>query len=136
MAQVKSGLGGWLAVLCAVLLVWQPLSFGLVASSQLDAITVSGLPAVLVLIGRLLAVALGIAAGLALVGRRSAAVALAKTSLAVSAAMDVFVYSTSYFPSNRAPGEDIVWITASIAWYGAWLAYLQFSRRIRATYDS
>jgi hypothetical protein len=134
MAQVKSGIGGWLLVLCGVLLVWQPLSFGLVASQQLDAVTIAGLPAVLVLVGRLLVVGLGIAAGLALSGRRAAAVPLARTSLAASAAMDVFVYSTPYFPSNRAPGEAVVWIAVSLAWYGAWLAYLQFSRRVRATY--
>jgi len=136
MAQVKSGIGGWLLVLCGVLLVWQPLSFGLLASAQLDAVTVSGLPAVLVLISRLLVVAVGIAAGLALASRRPAAIALTKASLAASAAMDAFVNTTSYFPSNRAPGEGLVWAVASIVWYGGWFVYVMRSKRIAKTFGT
>ncbi len=134
MSQVKSGIGGWLLILCGVLLVWQPLSFGLLASAELDAVVVSGFPAVLVLVVRLLLVALGIAAGLALLSRRPAALSLAIASLTASAAMDVFVYMTSYFPSNRAPGEGTLWATAAVVWYGGWLLYLARSGRIRATF--
>jgi hypothetical protein len=136
MADVKSGIGGWLRVLCLVLLWWQPLSFALVAAGQLDAVGLSGVPAVLVLVGRLLFVGLGIAAGLALLSRRPAAVALAKASLAASAGMDTFVYTTSYFPSNRAPGEGPIWAAASILWYGGWFVYLVRSRRVRETFQT
>ena len=136
MAHVKSGIGGWLLVLCLVLLAWQPLSFALVASTQLDAVALSGVPAVLVLVGRMLVVGVGIAAGLALLSRRPAAVLLAKTSLAASAAMDTFVYTTSYFPSNRAPGEAPLWVAASVLWYGGWFLYLARSRRVRETFQT
>ncbi len=60
--------------------------------------------------------------------------ALAKSALFLSAAMDLFVYSTPYFPSNRAPGETGVFIAASLAWYTGWLVYLFVSRRVRRTF--
>ncbi|HTK30029.1 MAG TPA: hypothetical protein VL309_10775 [Vicinamibacterales bacterium] len=134
MTQVKSGVGGWLAVLCGVLLVWQPLSFGLLASAELDSVMRRGLPAAAVLAARLIVTALGVAAGLALLSRRPAAVALARLSLVCSAAADLFVYTTPYFPNNRAPGETPLFVGASLAWYGLWLAYLARSRRVRLTY--
>src|ERR1700681_1236228 len=81
---------GVLLLFCLLLLVWQPVSLGLVASSALGALTIRGFPLALVLTMRVLAAALGIAAGLALMGRRAGAVTLAKVSLAASAATDVF----------------------------------------------
>jgi hypothetical protein len=134
MTEVKSEVRGWLLVLSVVLLVWQPLSFGLVASSELDAVRVRGLAAELVLAARLLVTAFGVAAGLALVSRRPAALPLTRTSLVLSAAMDVLVYTTPYYPSNRAPGETSIFVTVSLVWYGGWLAYLYRSKRVRDTY--
>src|ERR687885_774595 len=46
------GVGGWLLILCALLLIWQPLSLGLLASSVLDSLAVRGLPLALVLAAR------------------------------------------------------------------------------------
>ena len=123
-----------LLVLCVLLLVWQPLTLGLTASSVLDALPVRGLPLAIVLIVRIVAAALGIAAGLALIGRRPGAVALAKVSLVVSAATDLFVYLTPYFPSNRAPGDTTVVVVASLAYYAIWLTYLYRSKRVRETF--
>jgi Protein of unknown function (DUF2569) len=130
-----AGIGGWLLVLCAVLLVWQPLSLGLVASGVLDSLAVRGLPLALVLIARVLVTAFGIAAGLALVARRAAAVSLARASLVVSAAMDVFVYVTPYFPNNRPPGDTTIALILSIATAAIWLAYLSRSARVRNTFE-
>jgi len=128
------GIGGWLLVLCALLLVWQPLSLGLIASSVLDSLIVRGLPVALVLLARLVVAGFGIAAGLALAARRESAVALAKASLVLSAAMDVFVYVTPYFPNNRPPGDTTIAIILSIATAAIWLAYLSRSRRVRNTF--
>lgn len=130
----SSGIGGWLLVLCLLLLVWQPLSLGLVASGALDALIVRGLPVALVLMTRVLVAAFGIAAGLALLSRRPAAVTMAKASLAASAATDVFVYATPYFPSNRMPVETSIYIAASLAFYGVWMAYLFLSTRVANTF--
>jgi hypothetical protein len=134
MKAVKSGIGGWLLVLCLLLLIWQPISLGLVASSMLDALASGGLPAVLILLTRLIVTGFGIAAGLALLGRRPGAVTLAKVSLALSAATDVFVYTTPFFPSNRAPGETPMYIAVALTYSIVWIVYLFRSKRVRETY--
>jgi len=135
MKTVKSGVGGWLLLLAALLIVWQPLSLGLVASSALEALPLRGLPLALVLLLRVVVTAVGIAAGLALAGRRPGAVELAKVSLALSAATDVFVYTTPYFPNNRFPGETPYYVAASLIYYGAWMAYLYRSKRVSTTFS-
>jgi len=130
----RRGVRGWLLVLCLLLLVWQPVSLGLVASSVVDAVAVRGVSLALVLLLRLAVTALGIAAGLALAGERPYAVAMAKWSLAASAAVDVFVYLTPYFPNNRMPGDTPFYVAGSLAYSGGWLMYLVRSRRVRNTF--
>ena len=130
----RSGVGGWLLVLCALLLVWHPLNFGLAASSALVALPLRGLPLALILAGRLLVTALGIAAGLALLSRRPAAVRLAAAALIASAAADLFVYTTPYMPSNRLPGDTVWFVAGSLLYHAAWLLYLVRSTRVRNTY--
>jgi hypothetical protein len=125
---------GWLGLLCRVLIVWQPLSLGLVASSALGSLSVRGWPLALVLIGRLAVAALGVAAGLALWRRRPGALALARASLILSAAADIFIYSTPYFPNNRPPGDTTLILIGSLLWYGAWLMYLWRSKRVRIAF--
>lgn len=135
-ARGPAGVGGWLLILCLLLLVWQPVSLGLTASSALDVLVVRGLPVALVLAMRLLAAAFGIAAGVALAGGRPRAVGLAKLSLALSAAVDVFVYTTPYFPSNRLPGTTPAFVAGSLAYSGAWIWYLSRSTRVRNTFSA
>lgn len=127
-------MGGWLLLLCILLLAWQPLSLGLVASSAVDAIALRGLPLALVLLTRVLVAGFGIAAGLALLSRRPAAVAMAKLSLLLSAATDLFVYTTPYWPNNRLPGDTPIYIAGSLLYCGLWLAYLSRSERVKRTY--
>ena len=127
------GVGGWLLVLCVLLLGWQPLDVAVAASGALDALQIRGLPLVLILLMRLVVAAVGIAAGLALVKRRPAAVALAKAALVMTAASDLVVYTTPYFPSNRFPGTTPLYIAASLAYAAIWLAYLSRSKRVRET---
>jgi hypothetical protein len=127
--------GGWLLVLCVLLVVWQPISLGLVASAVLDRLAIRGLPLALVLMARVVVAAFGIAAGLALLARRPAAVTMAKASLIASAATDTFVYTTRYFPNNRVPGDTSIVVAASLAYYAIWLAYLFRSRRVRNTFS-
>ncbi len=134
MKPVKSGVGGWLLLLCALLLVGQPLSLGLSASAAVDAIALRGLPLALVLMTRVLVAAFGIAAGLALAGRRPGAVPIAKWSLLLSAATDTFVYVTPYWPNNRPPGDTPFYVGASLVYYALWLGYLFRSDRVKRTY--
>ncbi len=123
---------GWLGLLSRILIVWQPLSLGLVASSALNSLSVRGWPLALVLLGRLVVAGVGVAAGLALWHKRPGAVTLARVALVLSAATDVFVYSTPYFPNNRPPGDSELILAASLLWYGIWLMYLWRSKRVRS----
>ncbi len=134
--MAPAGVRGWLAVLVALLLVWQPISLGLVASSVVDAVAVRGVSLAGVLLMRLLATAFGIAAGIALLGERPYAVGMAKASLLVSAAVDLFVYATPYFPNNRFPGDTPFYVAGSLAYSAAWLMYLVRSRRVRNTFGA
>lgn len=129
-------LGGWLGLLCRILLLWQPLSLALIGSSALNSLSVRGLPLALVLLGRLIVAAFGVGAGLALLRRRPGAVTMTKASLIGSAAADVFVYTTPYFPNNRPPGDTTIILAASLAWYAAWLAYLVRSKRVREVFGT
>jgi hypothetical protein len=129
-----AGVGGWLLLLCRLLIVFQPLSLAVTAAGALQALSLRGMPVAMILILRLIVTGLGIAAGLALQNRRPGAVDLAKLSLVASAATDVFVYTTPYFPNNRPPGDTAIYILASLAYYAAWLTYLFRSGRVRTTY--
>jgi hypothetical protein len=128
------GIGGWLLTLCVLLVAWQPLSLAFVASRMLDALPVRGPVLAIVLVARVLVASVGIAAGLALLGRRPGALRLARTSLVLSAATDTFIYTTPYFPSNRVPGDSAFFVAGSLAYSAMWLAYLFRSRRVRNTY--
>jgi hypothetical protein len=74
----------------------------------------------------------GRARGVALA--RHAAGALAIAALALSAGADLFVYTTSYMPSNRMPGDTVWYVVGSLLYHGAWLLYLVRSTRVRNTY--
>jgi hypothetical protein len=135
-ASGPAGVGGWLLVFCLLLLVWQPLSLGLVASNVVEALPVRGVALAAVLVIRLLVAALGVAAGLALLGKRTAAPSMALASLVASAAADILVYSTPYFPNNLPHGDTELILAASLAYDCAWFAYLVRSERVKNTYFS
>ena len=128
------GVGGWLLLLCRLLVVFHPLSLAITASSAMSALPARGTAVALVLLLRLAVVGFGMAAGRALQTVQPGAVTLGTAALVASAATDVFVYTTPYFPNNRMPGDTIYYVAASLAYHGAWLAYLWRSRRVRATY--
>jgi len=54
--------GGWLLLLCRLLIVFHPLSLAVTASGALNALSVRGAPVAIVLVVRLLVVGLGVAA--------------------------------------------------------------------------
>jgi len=127
-------LPGFLRVLCLLLIVWQPISFGLVASGLLNRLAIRGWPFAFTLLLRVFVTAFGIAAGLALLRRHPSAVSLAKAALVASAACDLFIYTTPFFPNNRLPGDTTIVIAVSLAYHAIWLAYLFNSKRVRDTY--
>ncbi len=131
---MAEGVGGWLLLLCRLLVVFHPLSLAVTASGALGALSVRGTAVASILILRLVVVGFGMAAGRALQHVQPGAVTLAKAALLASAATDVFVYTTPYFPNNRAPGDTPLYVAATLAYHGAWLLYLARSERVRATY--
>jgi hypothetical protein len=133
-AREPSGIGGWLLVLCLLLLVWRPVSSAFVGSQALSALSVRGPSLAVALIVLTLVTAFGVAAGIALLARRGPAVGMAVAALMLSAALDLVIYTTSYFPSNRMPGDEVFYVAASLIYHGAWLAYLFASRRVRNTF--
>ena len=126
--------GGWLLVLCRLLIVLHPLSLAVTASNVMNALFLRGAPVAVVLLMRLAVVAFGVAAGRMLQNVRPGAVELARVALLASAALDVFVYTTPFFPSNRRPGDTTFYVIASLAYHGTWIAYLARSKRVRATF--
>ena len=126
---------GWLLILCVLLLAWQPLSQGLTMSELVDSLSLRGPGLAVILLARLLAAGLGIAAGLSLWQVKPGAVTIAKASLVYSALVDVIVYVTPYSPSNRPPRDATIILVASLAYYGLWLAYLLRSRRVQETFE-
>jgi hypothetical protein len=133
-AREPRRIGGWLLVLSLLLLVWGPVSSALVASNALPALPVRGPSLAVALVALTLVTSFSVAAGIALLARRGPAVAMAKTAWILSAALDVVIYTTSYFPSNRMPGDATFYVGASLIYHGAWLAYMLVSRRVRNTY--
>ena len=126
---------GWLLVLCVLLLVWQPFSLALTTANMLDGLSLRGSGLAFVLIARLLAAGLGIAAGLALFQRKPGALSISNASHVFSAEVDVFVYATPYYPNNRPPGDALLLLIVSLTYYCMRLAYLARSKRVRATFQ-
>jgi hypothetical protein len=126
---------GWLFVLCALLLVWQPLNLGMTMAGLVDELSRRGPGLAVILLARLLAAGLGIAAGLSLFQLKPGAVTIAKASLTFSAIVDLIVYATPYSPSNRPPGDATIILVASLVYYGLWFVYLSRSKRVKATYN-
>jgi hypothetical protein len=124
---------GWLLVLCVLLLVWQPFSLALTTAGTLDDLSLRGSGLAMILVARLFAAGLGIAAGLSLFQRTPGALSIARASLVFSAAVDVLVYATPYYPNNRPPGDATLILIASLAYYAIWLTYLARSKRVRST---
>jgi hypothetical protein len=122
-------------VLAVLLLIWQPLSLATTMSGLVDELSTRGAGLGVVLLVKLLAAGLGIAAGLALFQVKPGAVSLAKASLILSAAVDVLVYVTPWSPRNRPPGDAMIILIASLLYYAAWYVYLARSKRVRATYS-
>ena len=130
-----SNVGGWLWLLCLMLIVWGPLQLALTIPIAFAALPVRG-PILGILIAvRVALTAFGVAAGMTLYSRKPNAVSLARVSLVATAAFDLFRYHSTYYPSNRMPGDEWIETALSLAYAAAWLTYLSRSRRVRATLD-
>ena len=128
-------MGGWLLLLCLLLLVGQPVNLAISAARALGSLPMRGLPLALVVIAQLMVAGIGVGAGLALLGRRRGAATFATWSLLLSAVMDLFAYTTPFLPNNRLPGTTPLFALASLTYYAIWIAYLSRSKRVRNTFS-
>jgi hypothetical protein len=131
---MRMPVNGWLLVLCMLLLVWAPFDTAFSAARALEALPLRGPGLAVILMAQLIAVAVGIAAGLALLGRRPGAVAMANVALVTAAAVDVITYATPYYPNNRPPGDSTLILLGSLAYYAIWMLYLWRSKRVHDTF--
>jgi hypothetical protein len=113
-----------LTLLSVLLIVWEPISFALYASSVVARLPQRGAFAILWLAARILVVGIGIAAGLALWNERPGALVLARVAVGLSAAAVVIGWATAALPENRQPGLALPITLALIAYNVAWLVYL------------
>ena len=119
-------------VLAVLLLVLQPVNLAFVMSGLMEELAVRGAGLGIILLARLLAAGLGIAAGLAIFQRKPGAATLAKASLVFSALVDIAAYATPYVPNNRPPGDATVILIASLIYYSAWFIYLTRSTALES----
>jgi hypothetical protein len=124
-----------LLLLVLLLLFGHPAHAAVTAASALGALSVRGLPAIVLLIARLLVTGIGVAAGIALAGRRTGAPVLAQAALWMSAVISIVTYLTPYFPNNRLPGETPFYVAGSLAYHAAWILYLRYSRLVRQLFS-
>lgn len=129
------GAGGFLLVLCVLLIVWDPIQLALTASAALPSLDIRGPMLGLVIVARVLVAAFGLAAGLALLTGRRAALIMVRLSIVITAAMQTFVYLTPFFPNNRAPGVEWIGAALSVLYAVGWLLYLARSDRVRNTFE-
>jgi hypothetical protein len=110
-------------VLAVVLVLWEPLTLALAASTLLRRITEHGVPAYAVLVLKVVVAGVGIAAGMALWQERPGAMVLARWALALSLATTLFSRLTHFWPATLPPGVAEPALIASVAWTGGWLIW-------------
>ena len=86
--------------------LYQPIIVGLLTSRTVDSLAIRGREVLLLLLVRVLVTAFGVAAGLALRRRHARAVGLAKVSLLLSGATELFIVLTPSFSKQPRARRD------------------------------
>lgn len=122
---------GWLLLLCAILIVWQPLSFAVEAASTLATLGMRGAPAVIEIAAHGIVAAISFAAGWALWQASPAGPRLAVAALVACAAAGVQSLYWSVLPSNVFPGDRLPLASLIVLHSCGWIVYLRRSKRVR-----
>jgi hypothetical protein len=117
----------WLPVLARLMTLYQPIIVGILTSRTVDSLGIREREVLVLLLVRVLVTAFGVAAGLALRRHHARAIGLAKVSLLLSGATELFIVLTPSFPNSRGPGETPIWVAGILIYFGGWLAYLMRS---------
>jgi hypothetical protein len=126
----------WIILLCAVLLVWQPLSFAVEASTALPTLGMRGLPGALELGAHAIVAALSVAAGWAMWQSSPAGPGLARVAVLAAAAGGVQTLYWSVLPSEVFPSDRLPLTIAVLMHAAVWLVYLNRSKRVRQIEDA
>jgi hypothetical protein len=130
-ADRESRARGWLLLLCRILIIYEPALLAVTLAPILGSLPMRGWLVTSVIVARLLVAGLSVAAGLALWHMRPHGATLTRVALIASAGTGLILLNTRLLPSNRMPGDDLLYSVALAAHHGAWLAYLQRSRQVR-----
>jgi hypothetical protein len=125
---------GPLLILCAYLVLWQPLNFGAEVTATLSTLTMRGPAAVIELSVHALVSALSLAGGWALWMGNPSAPALAAVAVTACGATSVQSLYWTSLPDNIMPGDRLPLAVAAVAHAAGWLTYLRRSRRVRALF--
>ncbi|MEO7276181.1 MAG: hypothetical protein ABI211_29700 [Vicinamibacterales bacterium] len=125
----------WLLLLCVVLMVWQPLSFAVEASSSLGTLGMRGAAGAVELVVHGAVAALAVAAGWALWQSSPGGPKLARVAIVAAALVSVQSLYATALPSNVFPSDRLPLAALNVTAAAGWLAYLWRSARIRAIED-
>jgi len=122
----------WLLLLCAVLTIWQPLSFAVEASSSLGTLGMRGAAGAVELVVHGAVAALSAAAGWALWQSSPGGPKLARVAIVAGAIIGVQSLYATALPSNVFPSDRLPLAMVTVIHAALWIAYLWRSTRIRA----
>jgi hypothetical protein len=118
-------------ILAAVLLLWQPFTFAVIAGRALPSLGFRGWIAIVELLAAGVVAALSVAAAWSLWSRAPHGVAMARLALILAAARGVQSLYWTRLPSDVIPGTQALLATIIIAHAALWLVYLSLPRRAR-----
>ena len=127
---------GPLLILCAYLVLWQPLNFAAELTATLSTLTMRGPAALLELSVHALVSAVSLAAGWALWMGNPSAPPLAVAAVAACGVASVQSLYWTSLPDDVMPGDRLPLAVAAIAHAAGWLIYLRRSRRVHTLFPT
>ena len=112
----------WRWIAGSYLVIGEPLWQAVVLEAALPRLLGFGVPALLLVAGRVGVTAIGVAAGLALWRREPAAALLGRVWASSSLIVAFLVWLSPYFPDPRSPSEGRLALAAAAIFYLAWWA--------------
>ena len=127
---------GWLLILCAYLVVWQPISFASEVTTALQTLGMRGWVGVAELVAHAAVTAIAVAAGWGLWLGNPAASSISAVAVLLCAAASVQSLFWTRLPHDVVPGDRVPLALLAMAHATGWMMYLRKSRRVRSLLPS
>lgn len=127
---------GWLLILCAYLVVWQPISFASEVTTALQTLGMRGWGGVVELVAHAAVTAIAVAAGWGLWVGNPAAPSMSAVAVLLCAAASVQSLFWTRLPHDVVPGDRMPLALLAMAHATGWMMYLRKSRRVRSLLPS